>query len=116
MSGVPAAITVIFHDIDEIGWVDFRSGDGSHLSTGMENTSAPARGPELDRRVAAQAEDHHGLVLRADVRALGADSRMERWRVDQRAWVPVAPGVWRIAGAPVTWEQCLTAGLGRRRP
>lgn len=86
-------------------------GVGPHISTGMTNTPEPVRGPELDRRITAQAETNHGLVRRIDMRTLQTNARMERWRVDRGSLVLVVPGVWRVAGAPVTWEQQLTAGL-----
>jgi len=56
-----------------------------------------------------------GLVTRAQAEAAGATARMIQHRLATGRWVRVGPGVYRLAGVPVTWHQralaaCLGAG------
>jgi hypothetical protein len=56
-------------------------------------------------------EEQHGLVERGQLRGLGLTrNQIGRW-VEQRRLEVSAPRVWRLVGAPVTWEQRLTNGL-----
>lgn len=68
---------------------------------------------ELDRRLAAVAIGQHSLVSLADVvRAGGSRSDAHR-RVAGERWEPTAPGVYRLAGVPWTYEaRVLAAVLG----
>lgn len=60
---------------------------------------------ELRSRFAAQ----HGVVARAELRALGVDSRTERRRVVSGEWERMGNRVVRLAGAPRTPHQSLMA-------
>lgn len=68
-----------------------------------------------DRALALVAARQHGLFSREQARAAGfTDARVHR-RLRDGAWIRVSRGVYRIAGAPVTWQQralaaCLIAG------
>jgi len=58
-----------------------------------------------------------GLVSREQAVAAGATDRMIQHRVVTGQWIRVGPGVYRLAGAPVTWHQralaaCMVAGAG----
>jgi very-short-patch-repair endonuclease len=53
----------------------------------------------------------YGLICRAQLRERSVSRHVvERW-VAQRRLERCAPRVWRLAGAPVTWEQRLMVGL-----
>ncbi|MGH9127574.1 MAG: type IV toxin-antitoxin system AbiEi family antitoxin domain-containing protein [Acidimicrobiales bacterium] len=70
-----------------------------------------------DEDVARWASSSHGLVTRDIARQLGLTRSMIDWRLSTGRWVPVARGLYRIAGVPVTWEQrllaaCLLGGRG----
>jgi hypothetical protein len=55
--------------------------------------------------------EQRGLVSQAQLRERGISRHVvERW-VAQRRLERCAPRVWRLAGAPVTWEQQLLKGL-----
>jgi hypothetical protein len=75
------------------------------MSTSTHHTSP-------DRLANAVAERQHGIVTLAQLRELGVPARFHEQRLRQGRWRHVAPGVYRIAGAPVTWESELTAALG----
>lgn len=69
----------------------------------------------VDAVLARVAACHHGLVTRHEAHAGGLSDRMIHDRVVSGRWVLVAPGVYRLAGVPVTWKQralaaCLIAG------
>jgi hypothetical protein len=71
----------------------------------------PTQARELQARFRAQ----HGLVTRAELRALGMTSRLERQQIESGEWELVGPTVVRLSGAPRTPEQdllaaCLWAG------
>lgn len=58
-----------------------------------------------------------GLVTRAEAMRAGATERVIQHRLASGRWVRVGPGVYRLAGVPVTWHQralaaCLGAGPG----
>lgn len=61
------------------------------------------------------ASRQHGLVEWTQAVALGFDDKAIGWRVRTGRLARVHPAVYRVAGAPVTWEQtllaaCLAAG------
>ncbi|HEX6596289.1 MAG TPA: type IV toxin-antitoxin system AbiEi family antitoxin domain-containing protein [Acidimicrobiales bacterium] len=58
-----------------------------------------------DRLFAAQ----HGVIGRQQAIAAGLTPRMIEWRVHEGAWLPVHRAVYRLAGAPATWQQRLMA-------
>ncbi len=69
-----------------------------------------------DARIAALARARHGLVTRRDALAVLTPRQLER-RVASGRLERVRPQVYRVAGAPETWEQtvlgaCLAAGDG----
>ena len=51
------------------------------------------------------AARHRGLLRRAVAVDHGLTPRQIRYRVATGSWLEVEPGVYRMAGAPVTWEQ-----------
>lgn len=57
------------------------------------------------------AERRDGLFTRADARAAGMSDHQIRERARSGRWVALAPGVWTVGGAAVTWRQQLRAGL-----
>ena len=63
------------------------------------------------RAFAAIAEQHHGLVTAADLRAAGITQSSERRWSELGRLVPVRRGVYRVAGAPVTPHQRLLAAV-----
>lgn len=60
-----------------------------------------------DRLAARQ----HALVTTPQVEELGGTSRQVSWEVTQGRLITVRHQVYRIAGAPVTWEQALLAAV-----
>lgn len=62
-----------------------------------------------DVAVGEWAEANHGLVELDALRALGVTRHELYRRVGAGALLRVHPGVWRVAGAPVTWAQRLHA-------
>lgn len=65
----------------------------------------------LFSEVARKAATQHGLVERAWLFEFGVTpSMLQRWLSDGRL-VAVQPRVYRVAGAPVTWEQRLFAAV-----
>src|SRR4051794_16156230 len=71
----------------------------------------------MDAEVARVAGRQHSLVLREQALACGLTDRMIHRRGTTGRWVLVAPGLYRIAGVPVTWHQralaaCLVSGSG----
>lgn len=70
-----------------------------------------------EREVAALARANHGLLECNALFGLGMSQEAITARTRAGAWITVHPGVYRIAGAPVTWTQrlqaaCLAAGPG----
>ncbi|RPI08588.1 MAG: hypothetical protein EHM63_06045 [Actinobacteria bacterium] len=59
----------------------------------------------VDWLVAALADLQHGLVTRKQARECGLTDAQVARRVAQGRWIKVEPHVFRIAGAPVTWQQ-----------
>jgi very-short-patch-repair endonuclease len=59
---------------------------------------------KLDDRLMPVFAAQHWLVSRSDVRAAGGSWRQEQLRVQRGAWEVADEGVYRLAGAPQTWE------------
>lgn len=51
------------------------------------------------------AAEQHGLIAREQALEAGVTARMIERRMGTGHWVAVHPGVYRVAGAPVTWLQ-----------
>jgi hypothetical protein len=66
---------------------------------------------DFDRAVAAHAARQHALITAAQATTLGATPAMIRHRVVTGRWCRVAPGVFRLAGAPVTWPSHVLAAV-----
>jgi len=67
---------------------------------------------QASRELYRRSQTQHGLLTRADVRAGGFSDPQIRVRLRSGEWIRVYPGVYRLAGAPVTAEQqCLAAVL-----
>jgi hypothetical protein len=72
---------------------------------------------KVDVEVAACAARQRGLVTRRQVMAAGGGRGLIVHRLEVGRWVLAGPGVYRVAGVPVTWKQralaaCLVAGDG----
>jgi very-short-patch-repair endonuclease len=72
------------------------------------------RPSEVSDVLAAIGRRQHGLVTRAQALAVMSPSTLDRW-IRARRLEPIRRGVYRMAGAPETWEQqllaaCLAAG------
>src|SRR5262245_37893954 len=65
--------------------------------------------PEL----AATARRRHGLVTHAQVRTVLTERTLRRWLAEGRLEA-VRVGVYRVGGAPESWEQCLLAACFAR--
>jgi hypothetical protein len=68
---------------------------------------------DLDRRVAALAQAQFGHFTSDQLDSLDAARRVRRHRIDAGRWERTHAGVFRLAGAPLTWESrvmaaCLT--------
>jgi hypothetical protein len=55
-------------------------------------------------RAAARAASQHGHITSQECRNCGLSPSAVRRLVARGAWEPVAPGVYRIVGAPLTWH------------
>jgi very-short-patch-repair endonuclease/predicted transcriptional regulator of viral defense system len=64
---------------------------------------------EIDLALARLAERQHGLITRRQAMALGLSSSTIERRRRRGQWIVVAPGVYRIHGAPDTWLSRLMA-------
>ena len=65
-------------------------------------------------RIAAR---QHAVFLRAQALGVGMTDEMIDHRVAAGRWIRICPGLYRLAGTPVTWKQralaaCLVAGPG----
>lgn len=70
-----------------------------------------------ESKVAAFAAANHGLLECRALYELGVSQEAITARTRSGLWIAVHPGVYRVAGAPVTWPQrlhaaCLAAGPG----
>ena len=67
---------------------------------------------DFDRRVACPRAAHqHALVTSGQVAECGGTRAMVEHRVAAGRWRKVGPGVYRLAGAPVTWQSQLLAAV-----
>ena len=66
---------------------------------------------DFDRRVASHAARQHALVTSVQAAACGGTRPMLEHRVAAGRWRKVGPGVYRLAGAPVTWPSQLLAAV-----
>lgn len=64
----------------------------------------------LDELIGRRAATQHGLVTRRQVLGVGS-ARQLQVRVQRGSLIPVRTGVFRVAGAPETWEQHLLAAV-----
>jgi predicted transcriptional regulator of viral defense system/very-short-patch-repair endonuclease len=64
---------------------------------------------DVDRLVAAVAEQHHGIFAVHHLRDLAVTRRERGWRLTEGRWIELYHGVYRIAGAPVSWRGALLA-------
>jgi hypothetical protein len=67
--------------------------------------------PALNPAITAVARDRHGVLTEADALAHGATAHQLRRAVERGELERVHPGVFRIAGAPITWHQRLLLGV-----
>jgi hypothetical protein len=79
------------------------------MMTGM------TRKPAADSAIARIAGRQHGLVTRGQLLDAGVTESQRRHRVNTGRLVRVGPGRYRVAGAPLAWEQraldaCLAGG------
>jgi predicted transcriptional regulator of viral defense system len=65
---------------------------------------------DSDRLIAVIAEQHHGVFTTVHARAVGFQSADIHWRVVGERWRPLHHGVYRLAGAPLSWRGALLAG------
>ena len=65
----------------------------------------------LDIKLAAVALSQHSVITYADVIAAGGKKHHIRARLDAGRWIFVHPRVYRLAGAPWTWEGKVFAAL-----
>jgi hypothetical protein len=63
----------------------------------------------LDKAVAAFAAERHGVFDVRFLAGLGVTATERRWRVENGRWERVYDGVYRLAGAPLTWTGELLA-------
>src|SRR5438105_3824882 len=71
--------------------------------------------PEVERAVANRMAHQKALITREQALAAGLTDAQIRARVDSERWVRLTKGLYRLAGAEVTWYQralapCLVAG------
>lgn len=64
----------------------------------------------IDELIGARAATQHGLVTRRQVLELGS-ARQLQVRVQRGSLIPVRTRVFRVAGAPLTWEQHLLGAV-----
>ena len=67
--------------------------------------------PDLDRRLSSVAIAQHSLLTLDDVINAGGSRSHARRRVDAGRWELFAPGVYRIAGVPWTYEATVHAAV-----
>lgn len=63
----------------------------------------------IEKSVALHAAGRHGLVTRASALRLGLTPRMIDTKLAKGTLIAVGRGLYRVGGAPVTWEQQLLA-------
>jgi len=57
------------------------------------------------------AARQHGVITHEQACRFGLSTRQIDGKVDRGEWVRVSRGVYRIAGAPVTWQQAIVAAV-----
>jgi hypothetical protein len=62
-----------------------------------------------EERAMELAAAQHGVISQNQARGLGASDDEIEYRVARRKFIPLHPGVYRVAGAPPTWRQRLVA-------
>lgn len=70
----------------------------------------------IERALSLHAAGQHGLVIRSAALQLGLTQPMINTKLAKGNLVRVGRGLYRVAGAPVTWEQKLLATLGVPAP
>ena len=63
----------------------------------------------VDVEVAAVAEAHHGVFASHHLHDLGISRHERVWRLAASRWIEMHKGVYRIAGAPLSWKGSLLA-------
>lgn len=66
---------------------------------------------DLDRSIAAIAARQHGLVTGIQLASFGASPAARRTRLEAGRLCKVGEGVYRVGGAPVTWESDVLAAV-----
>lgn len=61
----------------------------------------------MEKAIITAAEQQHGLVTRAQLKKAGVEARAITYRLSVGELVEVRPAVYRVAGAPQTWDQGL---------
>jgi hypothetical protein len=64
---------------------------------------------DADRLLASRSESTHGVFTTAHAEDAGLNERARRVRLDGGRWVAVHHGVYRLAGAPLSWRGSLLA-------
>jgi very-short-patch-repair endonuclease len=64
---------------------------------------------DFDAQIARLATAQHGIVSLEHVHQLDATTDLVKKRIASGRWLPVHEGVYRIAGAPVTWRSRVLA-------
>lgn len=70
----------------------------------------------IDRELASLAEHQHAVFDVPLLDHLGFSPDQRRSRVERGLWIPMFRGVYRLAGAPVTWMSTLCAAVLAGRP
>jgi predicted transcriptional regulator of viral defense system len=66
-------------------------------------------GGHIDSAVATIAEQHHGIFATHHLRDLHLSRPERSWRLKKGRWVEVYQGVYRVAGAPISWRGTVLA-------
>ena len=69
--------------------------------------------PDLRRSVATHARRHHGIITREQLGDLGATERAIDWALRAGDLTALFPGVYRVMGAPDTWQGRAIAAVWR---
>lgn len=64
---------------------------------------------EVDGKIQTLARDQHGIFTYAQALGLGATPAAIKHRLRRGTWEPLAQGVYRLAGVPLSWRQRLLA-------
>ena len=66
---------------------------------------------DFDRELAAIALSHHSIITLEDVARVGGDKYDAHWRLGRGRWIHVYDRVYRLAGAPFTYESQVYAAI-----